>query len=89
MAQPARSRIPIVLLALALVVSPVLAAGQPAARTPRDPDPPGVFASLWNALHGLFLVGEGDSGTDPEAPANAAPPPPADPDRGIMIDPWG
>ena len=98
MAQPARSRAPIILLTLTLpassvlLASPVLAAGQPAARPAAAPALPGIFASLWNALHGLILaVGESDSVIDPNDPGNATtPPPPAgDPDRGLSIDPWG
>jgi hypothetical protein len=91
MAQSARSRTPIVLLTLALAASPALAAGAQAART-AAPAAPGIFASLWNAFHEVFLAARaGDSGVDPEDAGSAtAPPPPAgDPDRGLTIDPWG
>ena len=93
MAQPGRSRAPIVLLTLSLAISPVLAAGSPAARPAEASAAPGIFASLWNAFHELILAARaGDSGIDPEDTESATvpPPPPAgDPNRGLTIDPWG
>jgi hypothetical protein len=98
MANPARFRAPIILLTLTLtassvlLASPVLAAGQPAARPAEAPAVPGIFASLWNAFHGLILaVGESGPVIDPDDPGVATnPPPPAvDPGRGLSIDPWG
>jgi hypothetical protein len=93
MFQTAHSRAAAILLVLALVASPVLAEGRlettPAGRTPSASG----IASLWNVfLDGLIRVMGGSvAGPPSEAPpAGATPPPPSgDPDRGIMIDPWG